>query len=208
MIVDVIISRSVKMMFAFLIIPFFIFGQRKNSDDVVFYDDFLTDSIKWAMDGVSKQLVKTENGYVVLTDIENDYSWLKQEVNVDTTRDFEVSIRTRFLSGNPYMPFGFSWGNEHNYYSFLIANNKSFVITLNKGKKTKYLSRWSESRVIPSDGYSNLTFRKQKKAFIFLIENRKVYSCDSGPLFGKTFTLLGSRNSTIHFDAAQVVYLD
>ncbi len=186
-------------------------------------DDFSTDDGKWLNRSDKDKhmgVVKDNFGQYIINGFNDTLTYFSVNTfNVDTNKDFEVSVYVKWLSGDK-RAFGLEFcsnARADDHLSFRILNDGSFLIYDNNSKGTikdnsidwstsatfskTPSANWKSSNAInKNSNWNQLTVKKAGNTVSFFINNKFVYSSDNITFYGKDFGFQSCDQQKVAFD--------
>jgi hypothetical protein len=129
-----------------------------------------------------------------------------KDVGLKEDTDFAIYTRMIFLDGShsEYMGLRFMMSPDaEKYCSFMLSNDRGFLIATYNGKKREVL-RESKSTVVRGADYNTLTVIKTGSTFKFLINDKQVHEAKIKSYYGPMVALFVNANMKIQVDEVQV----
>ncbi|MCI2228043.1 caspase family protein [Polaribacter sp. MSW13] len=159
-----------------------------NKGELLFSDNFSSNSNEWAENDDEKVKFNFYNGKYFLEHKRAEKGWLTY-INkyFDSTKDFEIETKLDKISGDKNSPFGILWAKkDSNYFQFLITSTCYYKVNRIVNNKTEEIIKYTKSSSInEGNGKSNiLKIRKEGEYYKFFINNIYVTKTDFEPFYG------------------------
>jgi hypothetical protein len=171
-----------------------------SDKEIIYSDDFYSDKgLRASNDGVS--FGQYYYKYYELRSSSSDYNGtLYLNKYIDQTKDFQIEVNMKFLSGNDNNGNGITWGRKDNdnRYWFQFTGNGYFKIGKKKYGTYTSIKEWTLHSSINKTEYNKLTIRKVGNQYYFFINDSLVHQCAFESFYGDENCLFVNTNSTVH----------
>ncbi len=180
----------------------------------VFFDDFEDNSNSWA-DGykAGQYDMKVRDGVYTIKSLNDNarVAWCS-DCTVDDTRDWQLDVRMRWISGKTTTGHQLWFGEDSETgkgYSFAFNAGGKYAVEFYKGDGEGYLAyqSYTESSAIDKEGWNKLTVRKVLDNYMFYINEELVFTTPYRPFVGPRIGVAVGGYSTVEIDAIRSVYL-
>jgi len=184
-----------------------------TSSTVIWEDDFTTNKNNWTTNNsdTSELVVKSNKYYIDHKKTKGGFTSTK-EINIDTSKDFEIESKFLKISGISNHGYGFVFGRKDdlNKFIFIINSNGSYTIGQNKDSKYISLKDWTKSSAIKTGNYAYNTLKiKKERCFIkFYVNNSYLTLYTHKPFMGKHLGFMVYNNQKIAIDNFKVTYIN
>ncbi len=198
------------------------FGPANRLD--AYYDDFSTNN-KGNYIGDTDNARYSLNGGVYRLENKTDETWVKfltsdpkctsPSIVIDESRDYEVELSVRFISGKDNRDISLTWGANREDCSSIVGDRNlgisgnGFYMVYEYDLQGKYIETvpWVESSIVKKGGFNKLTVRRAgSKIYMFINENL-VYSMPTVSLNGQFFGVSYPAKTIFEVDDFRVSYL-
>lgn len=171
-----------------------------------FADDFSDNSKSWPFLGdYNDYSIQIKNGHMVLsTNSSAIHTYQKVEIPAEGAIAYYTNMI--FVGGDHRAWIGFRFNmspDASKYLSFVLNNDKEFLIAERNGKKYEVL-RQSRSQVIKPYEYNSLTIIKKGSTYKFLINDKQVHEQKTKSFFGPLLGIIVNSNAQVKVDEVQV----
>ena len=162
--------------------------------NIVFRDDFNSNDSGWfeGEDEICKSYIK--NGRYFIEHLRNKLSLLswEQEIEIDTTKNFQLKCGIMFIEGTKTNGYGISWGgaigdenSEFYLFDFVVSANGAFRISYYIENKTINIVEWTKNSAIKLGvNTNNLEVLKNGELMHYKINNEVVFTSEFNSFFG------------------------
>lgn len=134
-----------------------------------------------------------------------------RELDLDTSRDFEIETSIQKISGVSNYGFGLVYDskNDNNARELLVTSGGSFRVAQKIDGDYKALKSWSESSAIKTGNYATnkLKVKKINNTLTFYINGTNVFSSSFEPFMSKKVSVIIYNKQKVSIDYIKVNYL-
>jgi hypothetical protein len=160
-----------------------------SSSKTILFEGFNNTDNNWPSSNDADVSLEIKNGDYILDHKRESGGWSSTIVkNVDTTRDFRISVQIKKVDGIQNNGFGLIYGrnDSDNQNMFFISANGSYVIKKVENGATTYLKNWtSSSHIKNGNGSVNyLKVEKEGSKLNYYINSNLVHSTYTYKFYG------------------------
>ena len=178
-----------------------------SDKEIIYSDDFTSDK---GLNVVGTTSIGKYNSryYALSSTSSSNVGLLSLNKTIDQTKNFQIEVTMKFVSGEDNNGNGITWGRKDNdnRYWFQFTGNGYFNIGKMKfGTITN--KEWTLHSSINKTDYNKLTIRKAGNQYYFFINESLVYQCEFESFYGDENYLFSNTNSTINISKIEFSYL-
>jgi uncharacterized protein (TIGR02145 family) len=199
--------KKIKVTFICFLLFAFLTQKIFAQNDVIYFDDFTSDKgLKAANDGCSKGVYNYK--YYQLSSTANYAGVLPLNKYIDQSKDFQIEVTMKFVSGQDNNANGIKWGKSNNssFYNFAFSGDGHFSIGKRVNNQWVDILAWTKSSYVNSSNYNKLTIRKISSMYYFFINENLVHECYFETFYGDDNCLFSNSNSTVHISTINITY--
>jgi hypothetical protein len=194
------------------------FAQRGYSDfgsderTSVFFDDFEDNKNDWTISETSDYTFSVKSGAYKLENYANEAYRAAGLLKIDESKDFEIEVRCRAISGKNIGWYGLTWNysnnasnTNENSWRFELSKNGQFSLDVVQNNNVKSLITWQASKAI---GDTNIVIIRKVADMYFFFINQKLVAEQKAekPFLGDHIGFL-IKNMVVEVDYIGVNYL-
>ena len=168
-------------------------------------DDFLSNTNQWIIGSTDNYSAKITNGKFILERKIKGGLFFKNDVEIDTQKDFIIETSLDKLSGQENLVYGFTFGrkNSANEYSFFISNSGSYSFRKYENNEYKSLIPWTNTNVIKAKLYktNKIKIVKANNLLRFYINDTYLNEFPFGEFYGNQlgFTVYDKQKIAVNY---------
>ena len=183
-----------------------------NNDDVIFNDDFSSNSNSWSTKYDNVVDISVSSGkYYFEYKQDAGYS-TNQLISIDRSRDYKIEANIQKISGVDNYGYGLIFGRTdgNNQNQFQITSGGSFKVVYYDNGEFKTSKAWTKSTAIRTGNYATnkLTVKKIDSRYEFYINDTRVHTDYSMRMFGDRQGFIVFNKQKIAVDDFSVSYID
>lgn len=176
-----------------------IFGQQ----EIIFEDDFNTESSNWELTPYSK----IENGVLVIDNASNLEKTVKANIKFDYSKDFKISYKVKWISGqdNKAIKIKFNKSDDNkNAQIFGFSANGNWIFEYLKNNNWEQSTSWQKTTIIQKKDWNTINIIKfQDKIYVEI--NEKTILTKNASLFnGENISFSTFGPQIVHFDTLKL----
>lgn len=189
----------------------------KSQNQVVFSDDFSTNTNNWPESNNERELVKvsTQRGMYQVqhkSKIQGQPSAAMIDVDLNESKNFRISTLLYRENGSKNYAFGLIWGGtDTKYYMFIISSSGHYAVSKMIDGDWQDLTPdgWHKTETVSQGKHSfnKLTLSKIGDTYHFEVNDLKIATMKCGPFFGKKIGFLVHYKQKVMVDWIKVEYL-
>ena len=184
-----------------------------NSKKEIWNDSFITNKNNWAEIDDDKVKLEVKSGSYYFDHKRASAGWSStKEVDIDTSKEFEITTRILKINGIKNNGYGLIFGRKdgENQFIFSITGNGSYSIDQYKNGKYTALKDWTKSSYIKSGNYATNTLKiKKERGFIkFYVNDRYLTLFTYKPFMGKRIGFVVYNKQKVAFQDFKVQYIN
>lgn len=179
-------------------------GQVCFAQRALFQENFNDNHNNWGLYPNSKPSYAIYNGKYVM-DVQDSTTYISMvPVNIDTTKNYSISIVAAHTSGVDAYGYGLAFGglDVSNSYVFNISENGYFMLGKYGAGGYADIVKWTASPAVKTGNYveNKLRITKDGKSWKMFVNDQLVFTTDAMPLMGSKVGCDVSRPQRIEFD--------
>lgn len=199
---------KIKLIIILCTVLFFYKNSYTQTDNVIFYDEFITNINNWEEISEKSEYAKVINGnYYIKTDTTLALRWFGRQIFIDYREDFRIEAKMKQTDGYEHQGYGIVWGSKGFEDSYFFSITSSGYFCIGGYEKGKYyeIKSWSRSRAILNSGnYNILTIEKEGIVLNFYVNDVVVYTTDYKDFIGQIQGFILFQNVSVAIDYFKV----
>ena len=181
-----------------------VISQEKNV-----YSEEFNSSNSWPTGNNATRVLEVKNGKYYFEHKRDNKSWnvTTRDINLDTSKDFEIETSLQKISGTKSYAFGLMFGTENadNTFQFVLSDNQYRISKESSGEFVKIKS-WTKSSSIKTNyyNYNKLKVKKKNNTISFYINDTYLTQIPFQSFFGKKIGILVYNEQKIAIDYLRV----
>ena len=168
-------------------------------------DNFTSNTNQWILGNTDNYSAKITNGKFILERKIKGGLFFKNDIKIDTQKDFIIETSLDKLSGKDNLVYGFTFGrkNSANEYSFFISNSGSYSFRKYENNEYKSLIPWTNTNTIRGKLFTSNTIKivKANNLLRFYINDSYVNEFPFGDFYGNQlgFTVYDKQKIAVNY---------